>query len=351
MKNNMLQEPITLSQARSLIKAMGHKESILLLSAPGVGKTDSVYQIAEEMNYMCNSLLGTQLAPEDVVGIPKIEGQRSVFYPPRVILPEKLPEDKDGFMLFLDEFPAAHPDIQKAFYSILLERRIGEYPLPDGAIVVAAGNRPQDNAFVRALSSALINRVFILHVRVDLKEWVDWAEKEKIRSEIIAFIRLFPKSLMREVPSEPIPFSTPRAWASLSKALDLAEKSNLINNKNDKAIRRALAFGRLSADDAQIFTCMEKELKDLLHPNVYIKDPGRFPKNPTAQWFIISQIRGLVETDMLIDVTTDELGIFFSTIPNEFKMALVQGLTEKWGELGADDILYEKVLKEIVKGL
>ncbi len=245
MVSNTLEETITLSQARALIKSMADIQSILLLSPPGLGKSDVVYQTADEEGLECRSLLGTQIAPEDVSGVPRIIGERSVFCPPRILLPE----EPKPFCLFLDEFPACHPDIQKAFYSLLLERRLGEHLLPEGTWVVAAGNRVQDRANVRALSSALINRVFILHIRVDVDEWLIWAEKNNIRSEIISFIKNRHEALMREVPKEPVPFSTPRAWESLSRAIDRSEKAGICDN----SIMRALAYGRLSPQDAANF--------------------------------------------------------------------------------------------------
>ena len=60
--------------------------------------------------------------------------------------------------------------MQKTFYSLLLVRRIGEYQLPAGTWVVAAGNRAQDRALARSMSSALANRVAIVNVRVDADE-------------------------------------------------------------------------------------------------------------------------------------------------------------------------------------
>src|SRR5215471_3793460 len=165
-----LEETITLSEAKQLIQCMAHEQSFLLLSAPGVGKSEMVYQAAAEANLPCRSLLGTQIAPEDVSGVPFIVGERSVFCPPRVLLPE----NPEPFCLFLDELPACTPDVQKAFYSLLLERRLGEYPLPPGTWVVAAGNRAEDRALVRTISSALINRVLILQVRIDVPEWLTW---------------------------------------------------------------------------------------------------------------------------------------------------------------------------------
>ena len=224
---------LTLQQAKSLVTALAREQSLLLLSAPGVGKSDVIRQAAQDAGLPCRSLLGTQIAPEDVSGIPRIVGQRSVFCPPRVLLPET----NEPFCLFLDELPACPPDIQKAFYSLLLERRVGEHRLPPGTWVVAAGNRADDRALVRSMSSALINRVFLINVRVDWREWLIWAKSAGVRSEILAFITYMPGVLMRPVPREPVPFSTPRAWAALSRSLSLAEKSGVLSNFNSHATR------------------------------------------------------------------------------------------------------------------
>src|SRR3984957_1776714 len=189
-------ETITLSQAKGLIRSLAHSQSLLLLSPPGIGKSDTVVQAASEAGLACRALLGAQIAPEDVSGIPRIIGERSVFCPPRILLPEK----PEPFCLFLDELPACAPDVQKAFYSLLLERRLGEHALPRGTWVVAAGNRSQDRALVRTISSARINRVPILNVRVDVKEWLTWAGAHSIRTDILAFITCLPEALMRPVP-------------------------------------------------------------------------------------------------------------------------------------------------------
>src|SRR5688572_24922802 len=70
-----LEESITLRQAKTLIKCMAQEQSFLLLSPPGVGKSEMVYQAAAEAGLPCRSLLGTQIAPEDVSGIPRIVGE------------------------------------------------------------------------------------------------------------------------------------------------------------------------------------------------------------------------------------------------------------------------------------
>ncbi len=331
-------ETLTLSQAKALIQALAHKESILLLSAPGVGKSDIVKQAAKEKGLEVRSLLGTQIAPEDVSGIPRIINERSVFCPPRVLLPE----NPKPFCLFLDEFPAAAPDVQKALYALLLERRLGEHELPKGTWVVAAGNRHEDRAFVRQMSSALVNRTFQLQVKADVKEWLIWAEKNQIREEIISFITFLPDALMRAVPAEPLPFSTPRAWASLSTAMDLASKSGLLNQE----MIRILSFGRISASDAAIFSSLSKtQINDLKPVKNYIEKPELLPTDKSALWFILNLIkRKLLNGNINIDKQV--LNSFLLVLPKEQRFALLAGSVQNWGELGANQAILES-LKEV----
>jgi hypothetical protein len=330
---------VTLSQAKGAIKALAHEQSLLLLSAPGVGKSEVVRQAAEESQLPCRSLLGTQIAPEDVSGVPRIVGERSVFCPPRVLLPES----PEKFCLFLDELPACPPDIQKAFYSLLLERRVGEHLLPPQSWVVAAGNRTEDRALVRSMSTALVNRVFLLHVRVDVKEWLIWAKANGVRSEMLAFITYMPVSLMRPAPAEPIPFSTPRAWTTLSRSLDLAEKHGVLNTH----IRRALAFGSISAEDAAIYCAMaEESLAELLPIEAYFAEPHKLPSQDTARWFIISRLRTLVQRNELPPIPPEQVNHFLQSIPSEFRFAVLVDLVEPWARLGASDAMFQ-ALKEV----
>jgi MoxR-like ATPase len=324
-----LEETITLRQAKTLITCMAHQQSFLLLSPPGVGKSEMVYQAAAEAGLPCRSLLGTQIAPEDVSGIPRIVGERSVFCPPRVLLPET----PEPFCLFLDELPACAPDVQKAFYSLLLERRLGEHPLPAGTWVVSAGNRVQDRALVRALSSALINRVSILNVRVDVQEWLDWALANRVRADVLNFISYMPDALMRPVPVEPQPFSTPRAWTLLSRGLDLAEAAGILTRE----LRRALAFGRVSAEDAAVFCALAEESIQRMQPLThYIEHPESLPSGDAARWFILNCIRQHVRDGKLQGMTADTINRFLSSLPPEHQLTLIADLVGVWSELGAD---------------
>jgi hypothetical protein len=323
---------VTLSQAKELVRCLADTESVLLLSPPGVGKSAAVEQAAREAGLEVRSLLGTQIAPEDVSGVPKIVNDRAVFCPPRLLLPD----DEKPFCLFLDELPAAPPDVQKAFYSLLLERRVGEYRLPKGTWVVAAGNRSEDRALVRTLSSALVNRVFVVPVRVDLEEWVAWAERAGVRSEIRGFVRFVPAALQRPVPPDPVPFSTPRAWAMLSRDMDLAERGGKLTAEE----RRALAFGRISAHDAGLFCALcEEGLGELRPVRDYFEDPTRLPKTETAMWFLVSRTRNAVSHGEVKEIPAEKVNAFLSAVGEEYRFALILDLVEPWAELGASELM------------
>ncbi len=334
-------EVVTLRQAKKLIQCMAHEQSFLLLAAPGIGKSEVVYEAAREAGLPCRSLLGTQIAPEDVSGIPRIVGERSVFCPPRILLPET----PEPFCLFLDELPACAPDVQKAFYSLLLERRLGEHALPPGTWVVAAGNRLQDRALVRAMSSALVNRVTILQIRHDHDEWLAWAQRAGIRQEIRSFIQTVPDALMRPVPADPVPFSTPRAWSLLSRALDLAEKGGILSAET----RRALAFGRLSPEDAAVFCALSEEAIGPVQPiERYLREPALLPKGESARWFILDCIRQFVRDGRADGLPPKVIDRFLKALPPENQLIIVTDMVEKWGALGADKALF-KLLMTVTK--
>jgi len=338
-EHDELARTVTLSKAKQIVTALAAKQSVLMLSAPGVGKSDAVVQAASDAGLPCRSLLGTQIAPEDVSGIPRIVGERSVFCPPRILLPES----NEPFCLFLDELPACSPEIQKAFYSILLERRIGEYKLPAGSWVVAAGNRSEDRSLVRSLSMALVNRVFMINIAVDHAEWIRWAIASGIRGEVIAFLQFRPEALMRPVPNVPVPFSTPRAWASLSQALDEIESAL---GKIPADIRRSLTFGRVSGIDAVVFCAMvEEEIHRIGSIDDYIQYPTRLPEKSSALWFVLHRIRELVTAGLLTKHPPECINNFLQAITEENRLALITGLVAEWSRLGTDQVMFETLLR------
>ncbi len=186
---------------------------VFIWGPPGIGKSSLVESFAEQIGLECVALLGSQLTPEDIIGIPQIVDGKYQFCPPRMIAKEK------AYCLFLDEFNACSQEVQKAFYSLIHERRIGEYNMPEGSIIISAGNRAQDEAIFRPLSSALINRMVHVHLQISVQDWMDWAKDNGVHPSVTKYIEKHPDQLLSRPGKPEKPFSTPRAWHMLSDSI------------------------------------------------------------------------------------------------------------------------------------
>jgi hypothetical protein len=195
------------------------------------------------------SLLGSQLAPEDLIGVPQIIDGVSRFCPPRMIA------RSEPYCLFLDELNACSHEVQKAFYSLIHERRIGEYTLPKDSIVLGAGNRAQDSAIVKPLSSALINRVVHVHLRVSHRDWLEWAMVSGIHPLVIEYIQTRPDHLWSQPPKHEEPFSTPRSWHMVSDGL------SAYGDKLDAEKLKVLTYGCLTPIHAGQFTAFVTKVR------------------------------------------------------------------------------------------
>src|SRR5579862_6931011 len=155
---------LTQKQLTDLLLNVALVRPVFIWGPPGIGKSALVQRFADELGMPCVSLLGSQLAPEDIIGVPQIVDGTSRFCPPSMIA------RTEPYILFLDELNACSHEVQKSFYSLIHERRIGEYLLPKGSIVVGAGNRSQDSAIVKPMSSALLNRMTHVHLKASHRD-------------------------------------------------------------------------------------------------------------------------------------------------------------------------------------
>lgn len=241
---------------------------VFIWGPPGIGKSALVQQFAAQVGLPCVSLLGSQLAPEDLIGVPQIIDGTSRFCPPRIIARQ------DPYCLFLDELNACSHEVQKAFYSLIHERRIGEYQLPEGSVVIGAGNRSQDSAIVKPMSSALLNRMLHVHMKVSHRDWLDWALQSDIHPLIVEYIQTRPDHLWSQPPKHEEPFSSPRAWHMLSDAL-----KEFGTHLTDEYLQ-VLAFGCLSPQHAGQFRAFFKQVHSKYRLAEIIKGEMPWPQKP-----------------------------------------------------------------------
>lgn len=181
---------------------------------PGIGKSSIVRSVAAEAKLPVIDLRASLLDPTDLRGIPAIEGGRAVWCPPS-FLPK--PADKPG-VLFLDEINAAPPLVQASLYQLVLDRRVGEYVLPSGWWIVAAGNRQQDRAVTFRMSSALANRFVHVTLEADVDDWRSWAIGAGLSPLVVSFLGFRP-ALLCENPGQEAAYATPRSWEMLSDVM------------------------------------------------------------------------------------------------------------------------------------
>jgi len=265
---------------------------VFIWGPPGIGKSSLVRDFAAQVGLPCVSLLGSQLAPEDLIGVPQIVDGTSRFCPPRLIARE------EPYCLFLDELNACSHEVQKAFYSLIHERRVAEYVLPEGSIVVGAGNRAQDSAIVKPMSSALLNRMVHVHLRVSHRDWLEWAGEHGIHPLVVEYVQTRPDHLWSQPPKHEEPFSTPRAWHMLSDALH-AHGADIGDERLE-----ALAYGCLSPAHAGQFKAFVKQLRSTYRLAAILKGEVGWPRAPQDRdvlYFLAHSFRAHLIKDLPAD--------------------------------------------------
>jgi len=213
--------------------------SVLLLGPPGVGKSTLAAALARVMKKKLIDIRLAQKDPAELGGVyfPNRETQTLELFPPEWVKRAC----SEPCLVFLDEFNAAVTKLhQAAAYQIVLEKRIGEFQFHPETVVLAAGNREDDNAIVTPLSSALCNRFAHFEMRVDAATWLNWAAANGIPENIMAFIRTYGDEVLF-APSDEYGFPTPRSWAMASRVMTTA-------NEEDRKRAVAACIGRAMTD-------------------------------------------------------------------------------------------------------
>jgi len=203
---------------KAITKAIAKRRPLFLWGPPGIGKSDVVKQIADELN---REVIDVRLAlwePTDIKGIPYYNADvgKMVWAPPA-----ELPVDPESTaVIFLDELNSAPPAVQAAAYQLILNRRVGTYVLPKGVDVVAAGNREGDRGVTYRMPAPLANRFVHLEMKVDFDDFQDWATLNKVHPDVVGYVGFAKQDLYDFDPKSPSKsFATPRSWVFVSDLL------------------------------------------------------------------------------------------------------------------------------------
>ena len=196
----------------------GHHTPVMLWGPPGVGKSQMVAQIAAKHQVPVIDIRLSQMEPSDLRGIP-FRNDNVVEWATPALLPDTERHGAEG-ILFLDEINSAPPAVSAAAYQLILDRRLGEYQVPAGWAIFAAGNRQGDRGVTYTMPAPLANRFSHFEVDTHLDDWVMWAYRNNIDERIIAFLRFRPELLFDFDPAHnPVAFPSPRSWEFAHRGL------------------------------------------------------------------------------------------------------------------------------------
>ena len=196
----------------------GHHTPVMLWGPPGVGKSQMVAQVAARHEAPLIDIRLSQMEPSDLRGIPFLKDEIVDWAVP-AMLPDVKRHGTKG-ILFLDEITSAPPSVSAAAYQLILDRRLGEYEVPNQWAIIAAGNRQGDRGVTYTMPAPLANRFSHYEVDVNLDDWVAWAYANGIDERVIGFLRFRPDLVFDFDPSyNPVAFPSPRSWEFAHRAL------------------------------------------------------------------------------------------------------------------------------------
>jgi hypothetical protein len=190
------------------------KHSVFLWGPPGIGKSSIVKKIAKDRSLDLIDLRISQLAPTDIRGLPFVQDGMARFAPPSF-----LPRKGEG-ILFVDEFNMASPSMMGIAQQLILDRQVGDYTVPDGWFIVAAGNRTEDRAAVSQMPAPVANRFIHFNVESDISSWKEYAIKSGLNEQIVSFINFRPQ-LLFNFNKNATAWPSPRSWDFASTLLDI----------------------------------------------------------------------------------------------------------------------------------
>lgn len=244
---------------------------ILLMGPPGIGKTQIMEQIAMERKIGLVAYTITHHTRQSAVGLPMIKEESfdGTTYPvteytmseiiASIYRKMKKTGQKEG-ILFIDEINCVSETLAPTMLQFLQCKTFGNQAIPEGWLIVAAGNPPEYNKSVRDFDMVTLDRVRYLNIEADYKVWKEYAREKHLHNAILSYLELRQKNFYRvEADVDGIRFVTARGWEDLSSLMQVYEKLDL---PVDESVIREFIHHEDVAEDAAAYFELYRKYRD-----------------------------------------------------------------------------------------
>lgn len=243
---------------------------VLLMGPPGIGKTQIMEQIAEECKIGLVAYTITHHTRQSAVGLPFIKEMEfagkeysiTEYTMSEIIASvyRKIEEGCPEGILFIDEINCVSETLAPTMLQFLQCKTFGNQAVPEGWIIVAAGNPPEYNKSVREFDMVTLDRVRCMQVEADLGVWKAYARSRHIHGAILSYLELRPKNFYRvEADVDGLQFVTARGWEDLSILMKTYEEMGL---PVDETVVGEFLHHKDVAEDAAAYFDLYQKYKD-----------------------------------------------------------------------------------------
>lgn len=249
---------VTVSEFAEIIKQQftdGDFRPVFGLGKGGIGKTESIESLAKELDIGYVDIRLLLYSETDLKGIPfPNENHTTAVWLQNDVLPTVERNGEKG-ILVLDEITSCSRSLRTAAYQLLNERRLGQYVLPSGWLIVCLGNGEQDGGDFEGMEANFVNRCSLFNVTHDDAAWRSWASHNGVNPLVTAYIQWKPSDLHTYKDNgdyDCMLFASPRSWVAVSNILnhhldDISSRiisSRILGNLGNEVGNRFLAFAK-----------------------------------------------------------------------------------------------------------
>ena len=283
---------------------------LFLMGPPGIGKTAIVEQVAEELKINLISYTITHHTRQSAIGLPFISRKKfgekeyavTEYTMSEIVASVYEQIERSGIqegILFLDEINAVSETLSPTMLQFLQYKTFGMHRVPEGFVIVTAGNPAEFNKSVRDFDIATLDRLRQIDIEEDFQSFKDYAYQSSIHSAILSYLEIKKdRFYFVRQDIEGKHYVTARSWEDLSKMLYAYEE---LHYPIDKALCVEYLSDPELAEDFSLYYSLYQKYKEKYHvPEILrgneVKDKRLFLEAPfDEKWSLLSLLNAALQ--------------------------------------------------------